>query len=53
LWVAKLGERFSANKRITEKFDVRGFLLRKLNNAEVREQYQIKILNRFSFGKLG
>jgi hypothetical protein len=37
----------TANKKATQNFDVKRFILRKLNELEGREQYQIKISNRF------
>jgi hypothetical protein len=45
---AKLRERLSVSKRLAQKFDMQRFDLRKLNDAEVREQYQVKITNRFA-----
>jgi hypothetical protein len=44
---AKLRERLSVIKRVARKFDMQRFDLRKLNDAEVKEQYQVKITNRF------
>jgi hypothetical protein len=38
----------TVSKRVAEKLDVLGFDLRKLNDAEVKEQYQVKITNRFA-----
>jgi hypothetical protein len=35
-------------KWVAQKFDIQRFDLRKLNNAEVKEQYQVKITNRFA-----
>jgi hypothetical protein len=46
--VAKLRERLSVSKRVAQKFDMQRFDLRKLNDAEVKEQYQVKITNRFA-----
>jgi hypothetical protein len=40
---AKLRERLSVSKRVAQVFDPR-----KLNAAEVMEQYQVKITNRFA-----
>jgi hypothetical protein len=37
----------TANKQAAQNFDMERFNLRKLNELEVRKQYQIKILNRF------
>jgi hypothetical protein len=45
---AKLRERLSVIKRVAQKFDMQRFDLRKLNDAEVKEQYQLKITNRFA-----
>jgi hypothetical protein len=45
---AKLRERLSVSKRVAEKLDMHRFYLRKLNDAEVKEQYQVKITNKFS-----
>jgi hypothetical protein len=44
----KLRERLSVSKRVAQKFDMQRFDLRKLNDAEVKEQYQVKITNRFA-----
>jgi len=35
-------------KQASQRFDRQRFNLRKLNEPEVREQYQIKITNRFA-----
>jgi hypothetical protein len=45
---AKLRERLSVSKRVAQKFNMQRFHLRKLNYAEVKERYQIKITNRFA-----
>jgi hypothetical protein len=45
---AKLRKRLLVSKRGAQKFDMQRFYLRKLNDAEVKEQYQIKITNRFA-----
>jgi hypothetical protein len=45
---AKLTERLSVSKRVAEKLNMQGFDIRKLNDAEVKEQYQVKITNRFA-----
>jgi hypothetical protein len=37
----------AVRKKAAQKFDVERFNLRKLNELEVRKQYQIKISNRF------
>jgi hypothetical protein len=44
---AELRDRLSVIKRVAQKFDMQRFDLRKLNYAEVKEQYQVKITNRF------
>jgi hypothetical protein len=46
LVVAKVGERLAVSKQDAQKFDVESFHLKKLNELEVRKQYQIKISNR-------
>jgi hypothetical protein len=48
LVAAKLRERLSVIKRVAQKFDMHRFDFRKLNDAEVKEQYQVKITNRFA-----
>jgi hypothetical protein len=35
----KLRERLSVSRRTTQKFDMQRFYLRKLNDAEVKEEY--------------
>jgi hypothetical protein len=45
---AKLRERLSVSKRVAGKLEMQRFDLRKLNDAEVKEQYQVKITNRFA-----
>jgi len=44
--VAKVRERWTVRKQAAQNFDVERFNLRKLNELEVRKQYQIKISNR-------
>jgi hypothetical protein len=44
----KLRERLPVIKRVAQKFEMQRFHLRKLNDAEVKEQYQVKITNRFA-----
>jgi hypothetical protein len=46
--VAKVRERLAESKQAAEKFDVERFNLRKLNEPEVKKQYQIEISNRFA-----
>jgi hypothetical protein len=48
LVAAKFRERMLVSKQIAQKFDMQRFDLRKLNDAEVEEQYQVKITNRFA-----
>ena len=48
LVVAKLRERLAVNKQAAQKFDGERFNLRKLNELEVKEKYQIEITNRFA-----
>jgi hypothetical protein len=45
---AKVRERFAVRKQVAQKFDGERFNLRKLNDWEVRNQYQIEIKNRFA-----
>jgi hypothetical protein len=44
----KLRERLSVSKRVAQKSDMQIFDLRKQNDAEVKEQYQVKITNGFA-----
>jgi len=48
LVVAKVRERLAVSKQAAQKFDGERFNLRKLNELEVRKQYQIEITNRFA-----
>jgi len=48
LVVAKGRERLAVSKQETQRFDVERFNLRKLNDLEVRKQYQIEITNRLT-----
>jgi len=48
LVVAKVRERLAVRKQAAQKFDGGRFNLRKLNDPEVRKQYQIEITNRFA-----
>jgi len=45
---ARVRERLAASKQSAQKFDVERLNLRKLNELEVRKQYDIKISNRFA-----
>ena len=38
----------AVNKQAVQNFDGEGFILRKLNELEVRKQYQIEITKRFA-----
>jgi len=46
--IAKVRERLVVGKQATQTFDRQRLNLRKLNEPEVREQYQIEITNRFA-----
>ena len=46
--VAKVRERLAVRKQAAQKSDGVRFNLRKLNDLEVRKQYQIEIKNRFA-----
>jgi len=46
--IAKVRERLSVGKQAPQRFDMQRFNLRKLNEPEVREQYQIEITNTFA-----
>jgi len=48
LVIAKVRERIAVGKQAAQRFDMQRFNLRKLNEPEVREQYQIEITNRFA-----
>ena len=48
LVMAQVRERLAVGKQAAQKFDRQRFNLRKLNEPEVREQYQIEIRNRFA-----
>jgi hypothetical protein len=45
---AKVRERLALSKQAAQKFDVERFNLRKLNELEVRKQYQNEITNRLT-----
>jgi hypothetical protein len=47
LVVVKLRERISVSKRARQKFDFKRLLLRKFDDVEVKEKYQVEISNRF------
>jgi len=48
LVAAKVKERMAVSKQAAQQFGVERFNLRKLNELEVRKQYQIKISNGFA-----
>jgi len=48
LVIAKVRERLAVGKQAAQRFDRQRFNLRKLNEPEAREQYQIEIINRFA-----
>jgi len=48
LVIAKVTERLAVGKHAAQRFDRQRFNLRKLNEPEVREQYQIEITKRFA-----
>jgi len=50
--VAKFRERLAVSKQGTQKFVVDRLNLRKLNELEVRKQYQIEISNKLTAGEL-
>jgi hypothetical protein len=47
LVVAKLTETISVIKRARQNFDIKRFYLRKLDDVEAKEKYQVEISNRF------
>jgi hypothetical protein len=46
--VAKLRERISVSKRARQELDSERFDLKKLDDVEVKEKYQVDISNRFA-----
>jgi len=46
--ISKVRERIAVGKQAAQRFDRQRFNLRKLNEPEVRERYQIKITSRFA-----
>jgi hypothetical protein len=46
--VAKVRERISVSKQVIQKFNLERFDLRKLDDIEVKEKYQLEISNRFA-----
>jgi hypothetical protein len=45
--VENLRERISVSKRVRQNFDLERFDLKKLDDVEVKEKYQVEISNRF------
>jgi hypothetical protein len=50
--VAKLRRRISVSKQPRQKFDVERFDLKKLNDIEVKEKYQVELKEICSFREL-
>jgi hypothetical protein len=48
LVVARVRERLAVGKRMVKKMDVERFNLKKLHEEKVKEEYQVKIKNKFS-----
>jgi hypothetical protein len=48
LVVAKVGERLAVNKKISHRFHMERFNLKKLNDAEGKEQFLVEVSNRFA-----
>ena len=48
LVITKFSEILAVGKQAAQRFDKQRFNLRKLNEPEVREQYQIEITNKFA-----
>jgi hypothetical protein len=46
--VAKVKQKLSVSKGAAQKFYMERFNLRKLTDVELKEQYQVKISNRFA-----
>ena len=46
--IAKVRERLAVGKQAAQRFDRQTFNLRKLNEPEVRKNYQIEITNMFA-----
>jgi hypothetical protein len=45
---ARVGKRLAVSKQAARTFDGKRFNFRKLNEMEIRKQYQIEIKNRFA-----
>jgi uncharacterized FlaG/YvyC family protein len=48
LVVAKVGERLAVSKRAAQKIDTERLNVKKSNEGDVKEQYQITITNKFA-----
>ena len=48
IWWLQNSERFAVSKQAAQRFDGERFNLKKLNELEVRKEYQIEITNRFA-----
>jgi hypothetical protein len=48
LVVAILRERLEVSKRAAQKIDIERFNVKKLNEGDVKEQYQVTIRNKFA-----
>jgi hypothetical protein len=46
--VAKLREKISVSKRSRQNFDLERFDLKKLDDVDIREKYQVQISNIFA-----
>jgi len=49
--VVKVSERLAVSQQAAQKFNVERFNLRKLNELDVRKEYQCEITNRFAASK--
>jgi hypothetical protein len=48
LVVAKVRERLVVSKRVAQKIDAERYNIKKLNGADVKEQYQVTITKKFA-----
>jgi hypothetical protein len=46
--VTKVRERLAVNKQRSQRLDMERFNLKKLNEVESKEQYRVKVSNRFT-----
>jgi 50S ribosomal subunit-associated GTPase HflX len=46
--VAKVRERLAVNKQRSQRFHMKRFSLKKINELEVKEQYHVEVSNRFA-----